>query len=89
MFQGVTQRCLKNPQVIDRLNAGLTEAGITKQFTDDVSQTGNRFYQKLTFEGHEALKLLARWNDSKLAVQHMMELMWPSGNLDETGAGCT
>ena len=43
MFQGVTQRCLKNHQVIDRLNAGLKEAGITKQFTDDVSQTGDRF----------------------------------------------
>ena len=85
MFQGVTQRCLKNPQVIDRLNAGLREAGITKQFTDDVSQTGDRFYQKLTFEGHEALKLLARRNDGKLAVQHMLELMWPSGDLDQTG----
>ena len=85
MFQGVTQRCLKNPLVIDKLNAGLKEAGITKQFTDDVSQTGDRFYQKLTFEGHEALKLLARRNDGRLAVQHMLELMWPSGDLDETG----
>ena len=85
MFQGVTQRCLKMPQVIDRLNAGLKEAGITKQFTDDVSQTGDRFYQKLTFEGHEALKLLAKRPDGKLAVEHMLNLMWPSGSMDQTG----
>ena len=85
IFQGVTQRCLKNPQVIDRLNAGLKEAGITKQFTDDVSQTGDRFYQKLTFEGREALKMVARREDGKLAVEHMLELMWPNGDLDQTG----
>jgi hypothetical protein len=85
MFQGVTQRCLENPPVIDRLNPGLKEAGITKQFINDVSQTGHRFYKKLKFEGHEALKLEARRNDGKLAVQHMLELMWPSGDLDEAG----
>ena len=85
MFQGVTQRCLKMPQVIDRLNDGLRDAGITKKFTDDVSQTGDRFYQKLTFEGHEALKLLAKRPDGKLAVEHMLNLMWPSGDMDQTG----
>ena len=39
----------------------------------------------MTFEGHEAQKLMARRNDGKLAVQHMLELMWPSWDLDETG----
>ena len=29
--------------------------------------------------------MVARRNDGKLAVQHMLELMWPSGDLDETG----
>jgi hypothetical protein len=62
---------------------GLKEAGITKhwQFNDDVSQTEDRFYQKLTFEGHKALKLLARRPAGKLAVEHTLNLMWPSGDL--------
>jgi len=33
MFQMITQQCLKNPQVIERLNASLKNAGISKQFT--------------------------------------------------------
>ena len=86
MFQGITQRCLKKPPVIDQLNKGLKEAGITKQFTDSVAQTGERFYEKLTFEGHEALKLMARRQDGKMAVVHMLEQMWPSrGDVDDEG----
>ena len=49
--------------MIDQLNKGLKGAGTTKQFTDSVAQTGERFYEKLTFKGHEALELMVRRQD--------------------------
>ena len=83
MFQGITQRCLKKPHVIDWLNQGLEDAGITKQFTDNPSPTGQRLYEKLTFEGHEAFKLLGTVGrcaaTGKMAVTRMLESMWPTG----------
>jgi hypothetical protein len=79
MFLMITQRCLKNEAVIDRLNQGLKDAGICKQFSKTPGASGVHTYEKLTFEGHQALKLLAK-QDGKMAVVRILEGMWPSGS---------
>jgi len=46
--------------------------------------TGVHTYEKLTFEGHQALKLLAQ-EGGKMAVTNILELMWPTGDADDEG----
>ena len=82
MFMMITQQCLKNEHVIDRLNKGLEDAGICKKFSKISGVTGMHTYEKLTFEGHQALKLLAEGSDGKMAVTRILESMWPSGDTD-------
>ena len=82
MFLMITQRCLKNESVIGRLNQGLTEAGICKQFSKTPGASGVHTYEKLTFEGHQALRLLAK-QDGKMAVVRILEGMWPSGSCSD------
>ena len=83
MFQLITQRCLKNPHVIDRLNKGLINAGITKQFKQAAGVGGKHFYEKVTFEGHQALKLLEKnLATGEMAVVSILKSMWPSGDAD-------
>ena len=84
MFMMVTQRCLKNEPVINRLNAGLEAAGICKQLSKIPGATGVHTYEKLTFEGHQALKLLAidESDGGKMAVNRILESMWPKGDAD-------
>ena len=85
MFLMITQRCLKSDgPVIDRLNAGLTKAGICKQLSKVPGVTGVHTYEKLTFEGHQALKLLAE-DGGKMAVTRILESMWPTGDADGDG----
>ena len=86
MFMMITQRCLKNERVIDKLNAGLEKAGICKKFSKIAGASGVHTYEKLTFEGHQALKLLAEDSEGgKLAVTHILEAMWPKGDADGEG----
>ena len=87
MFQMITQQCLKNQHVIDRLNAGLRDAGISKQFTQSSGVGGTHFYEKLTFQGHEALKLLVRNDKGDLAIASILHSMWPSGDVVEDADG--
>jgi hypothetical protein len=84
MFMMITQRCLKNEPVINRLNAGLEKAGICKQLSKVAGVTGVHTYEKLTFEGHQALKLLAE-EGGKMAVTNILESMWPTGDADGEG----
>jgi hypothetical protein len=85
MFMMITQRCLKNEPVINRLNAGLEKAGICKRLSKVVCVTGVHTYEKLTFEGHQALKLLAEDDGGKMAVTKTLESMWPTGDADGEG----
>ena len=86
MFQMITQQCLKNPHVIVRLNSGLTKAGISKQFKEASGHGGTHFYEKVTFEGHEALKLLAKdGTEGQLNIVSILQSMWPSGDVDDVG----
>jgi len=88
MFMMITQRCLKNDKVIRRLNDGLTEAGIAKQFTKIAGASGVHTYEKLTFEGHQALRLLAKdGGTGKMWVASILESMWPSKSGDAEGEG--
>ena len=41
------------------------------------------FYEKLTFEGHEALKLLVKNKSGDLAIASILKSMWPSGDVDD------
>jgi hypothetical protein len=82
MFMMITQRCLKNEPVINRLNAGLEAAGICKKFSKIPGASGVHTYEKLTFEGHQALKLLVIDEGGKMAVNRIMESMWPRGDAD-------
>jgi hypothetical protein len=86
MFLMITQRCLKNEAVINRLNQGLKEAGICKQFSKTPGASGVHTYEKLTFEGHQALKLLAK-QDGKMVVVRILEGMWPSGSCLDSDDG--
>lgn len=86
MFLMITQRCLKNESVIGRLNQGLTDAGICKQFCKTADASGVHTYEKLTFEGHQALRLLAK-QDGKMAVVRILEGMWPSGSCSDQEDG--
>jgi hypothetical protein len=81
MFMRITQRCLKNEPVINRLSARLEKAGICKRLSKVACVTGIHTYEKLTFEGHQALKLLAE-EGRKMAVTNILESMWPD-------RGCT
>ena len=85
MFMMITQRCLKNDKVIGRLNEGLTQAGIAKQFTKIPGASGVHTYEKLTFEGHQALRLLATDDNGKMWVARIMESMWPNGDAEGEG----
>jgi len=85
MFMMITQQCLKNEHVIDRLNKGLLGAGICKQLSKIPGVSGVNTYEKLTFEGHQALKLLAVDSDGKMAVARILESMWPSGDTENDG----
>ena len=85
MFMMITQRCLKNEPVINRLNAGLEKAGICKRLSKVAGVTGVHTYEKLTFEGHQALKLLAEDDGGKMAVTRILESMWPTGDADGEG----
>jgi len=87
MFMMITQRCLKNEHVIARLNSGLEQAGICKKFSKVPGASGLHTYEKLTFEGHQALKLLAKDDGGKLAVARILESMWPNKNGDADGEG--
>jgi hypothetical protein len=80
----ITQRCLKKEPVIDRLNQGLKDAGICKQFSKVAGVSGMHTYEKLTFEGHQAMKLLAV-KDGKMAVELILESMWPTGDSECEG----
>ena len=74
MFMMITQLCLKNERVIDKLNAGFEKAGICKKFSKIAGASGVHTYEKLRFEGHQALKLLAEDSEGgKLAVTHILE----------------
>jgi hypothetical protein len=84
MFMMITQRCLKKEPVIDRLNQGLKDAGICKQFSKVAGVSGMHTYEKLTFEGHQAMKLLAV-KDGKMAVELILESMWPTGDSECEG----
>jgi hypothetical protein len=44
MFMMITQQCLKNEHVIDRLNKGLLGAGICKQFSKTPGVNGVNTY---------------------------------------------
>ena len=87
MFQMITQQCLKNPHVIGRLNACLIAAGISKQFTQNSGVGGTHFYEKLTFQGHEALNLLVRNDNRDLAIASILQSMWPSGDVVDDADG--
>ena len=87
MFQMITQQCLKNPHVIGRLNAGLNDAGISTQFTQNFGVGGTHFYEKLTFLGHEALNLLVRNEKGDLAIASILQSMWPSGDVVDDADG--
>ena len=85
MFQMISQKSLKNPHVIDRLNRGLLNAGIAKQLKKAAGAGGIHFYERLTFEGHQAMKLLAKDEKTgEMAVVGILKLMWPSGDVDDT-----
>lgn len=91
MFMMITQRCLKNDKVISRLNQGLEAAGIAKQFTKLAGASGVHTYEKLTFEGHQALRLMARddtdGGTGKMWVANILESMWPNRSGDVEGEG--
>jgi hypothetical protein len=45
--------------------------------------SGSEHWEKVTFEGHQALKLLkVDETDGKMAIQRIMEAMWPSGDVE-------
>ena len=67
-------------KLIERMNAALHELGINRSYKKS-EVTGN--YEKVSFEGHQALDLLAKGRDGKMGIERVLEAIWP-GAVDDS-----
>jgi hypothetical protein len=73
----------KDTRLIDNMNSALAELGINRSYKQSVV-TGK--YEKVTFEGHQALDLLATDSNGKMGIERVLEAMWP-GAAEDPGVG--
>ena len=80
LFQNICQMAVKHQDpVIDRMNAGLKEAGIPRAYKKII---GSVNYEKVTFEGHHALRLIRKDGNGVMEIEKILRLMWPSGDAE-------
>ena len=86
LFHQICQAALtssKSKKLIECMNTALQDLGINRRFKESLV-TGK--YEKLSFEGHQALDLLATDADGKMGIQRVLDAMWP-GAAEDTGVG--
>jgi hypothetical protein len=67
-------------KLIARMNEALHKLGINRSYKKS-EVTGN--YEKVSFEGHQALDLLAKGSDGKMGIESVLEAIWP-GAVDDS-----
>ena len=87
LFHQICQAALTSSRklkVIESMNAALAAEGINRCYQKSDSSPN---YDKVTFEGHQAKRLLETDADSGLMrIEKVLNAMWP-GQLEDTGVG--
>jgi hypothetical protein len=86
LFQQICQAAETSKQVlllVGSMNDALKRAGINKKYQKN--QT-SKTYEKVTFEGHQVKALLKLGADGKMAIENVLDAMWP-GAAEDPGVG--
>ena len=70
-------------RLVASMNTALKSAGINKKYQKN--QT-SKSYEKITFEGHQVKALLKQGAEGKMAIENVLDAMWP-GAAEDPGVG--
>jgi len=82
MFYQICQAVLtskERPKLVTRMNAALKAEGINRQFQQNQE---SEKWEKVSFEGHQAKALLKKGEDGRMAIQRILEAIWPGAAED-------
>jgi hypothetical protein len=86
LFQQICQAAITSKdesRLVASMNEALKKAGINRKYQKN--QT-SKTYEKITFEGHQVKALLKEGADGKMAIETVLEAMWP-GAAEDLGVG--
>ena len=86
MFLQICQAVLtskERPKLVDRMNEALKAEGINRQFKQNIE---SKKWEKVSFEGHQAKALLKTGTDGKMAIERILDAIWP-GAAEDTDVG--
>ena len=88
MFYNICQNALAggNP-VVSRLNEALEFIGFKSKKFQKVRSFSTDHFERLSFQGHEALHLLKHTEEGKLNIVVLLKMVWPGGDATETAEG--
>jgi hypothetical protein len=73
----------RSKQLIERMNTALRDLGINRSYKESLV---TKKYEKISFEGHQAWRLLDTGTDGKMGIQRVLDAMWP-GAAEDSGVG--
>ena len=86
LFQQICQAAETSPhesRLVANMNDALKKAGINRKYQKNQQ---SKAYEKITFEGHQVKALLKEGADGKMAIETVLEAMWP-GAAEDAGVG--
>ena len=82
LFYQICQAALTSKhqaRLVDRMNAALAKEKINRVYQKNVT---SKTYEKISFEGHQVKRLLEEGPDGKMAIERVLEAMWPNSTED-------
>jgi hypothetical protein len=82
LFQNICDAVLaqKSLPFVERLNNGLELVGIGKKLRKAKTSGDTDHWEKVTFEGHQAMRLLRVDKDGVMGVEKILQSLWPAGH---------
>jgi len=77
------QTSSRDKQLIERMNTALRHLGINRSYKESLV---TKKYEKISFEGHQAWRLLETGTDGRMGIERVLDAMWP-GAAEDTGVG--
>ena len=77
------QTSSREKQLIERMNTALRDLGINRSYKESLV---TKKYEKISFEGHQAWRLLETGTDGRMGIERVLDAMWP-GAAEDTGVG--
>ena len=82
MFYQICQAVLTSkdrPKLVSRMNEALMAEKINRKFQQNLE---SEKWEKVSFEGHQAKALLKTGTDGKMAIERILEAIWPGATED-------